>query len=288
METLTVGQARTVAYTLTLRTPDGEAVTGTYTTETLTVKIWPGADYTATALTNSGAVWATASLGTITLTLDNADTADLAIGTHLVEVYVTDGGEPITVYSALLKVTATAGAGTAPVTYCTAGDVYDRAGALADFLAGCGDAGGFLAERYEAAQWIYRTAMSRAEKVAARQYEAHAPVEAEEALEITTGLDAGPMWGDSSYTQPDRGAFVEAVAGWLDDELLMNESPRDAALRDAAVDWTLYRLLGKQPAESTYYGMAGAYRTSAIRTLATHTFRFDVEGDGTVIRVLGP
>jgi hypothetical protein len=104
MQTLRVGRGYTARWVVTLRDERGAPVADTYLgTEALTLTICDLAGLPVTLLTSSVA-WLDAAVPTVTLTVDNSDTTDMAAGPRGLSIALDDGGEPTEVYRAVLRV----------------------------------------------------------------------------------------------------------------------------------------------------------------------------------------
>lgn len=104
MQHLEVGKGFSAAWTITLRDDDGQALANTYDgTEALDLVI---SDLSggAVALTDSSVVWDNPLTPTITLTLDDADTASLGPGPRGLSIGLTVGETRVECYRAQLRV----------------------------------------------------------------------------------------------------------------------------------------------------------------------------------------
>lgn len=104
MQTLRVGRGYTRSWTVRLRDHRRIDVADTYTgLEPLELVICDD-DGAALALAGSAVSWKDPSAPTVTLTVDDSDTADLGPAPRGLSIVLTDGGEPIEVYRAVLRV----------------------------------------------------------------------------------------------------------------------------------------------------------------------------------------
>ncbi len=224
METLKVKAGRTLVRKITLRYPADYAtaslrkkpIEGVYTTETLTLKIFVGDDITPVTLSGSTVAWLSATAGTITLTLDNSDTASMR-GWYRLEVYITSASEPSPCFEAMLQVVPVAASGTAGAVYCTIAQVTDIAPWVGQLVPQSNEIQtDFGEQRTAARRWLNRELKARAKRALESQLERHAPIETTDAYEITEGVDGGPGWGDSTYRDTSLEAQLDTIAGYLD------------------------------------------------------------------------
>jgi hypothetical protein len=104
MQILRVGRGYTARWVVTLRDERGVPVADTFLgTEALTLTI---CDLLGVPLTLNGssAAWLDAAVPTVTLTVDNSDTTDMAAGPRGLSISLDDDGEPTEVYRAVLRV----------------------------------------------------------------------------------------------------------------------------------------------------------------------------------------
>ena len=284
VEQLYVHQGRTLKRKVTLRYPAdyatstlrNQAVTGVYTTETLTLKLWTGDGITAVTMSNSTVAWLSATDGTLTFTLDNADTATLAAGWYRLEIYVTSASEPYTCYTAMVNVLPTAGSTTADKTYCTMAQVVDVAPWVGNLITTAGDMQSNLGEpRAGARRWINRQLMARARQALESQLEKHTPIVVTDAYEITTGVDDGPAWGQSVYDDTSVEAQLNTIRGYLDSDYVASTTAglvdADGTWAEIAANYTAYLFTRNQvnkDGESQYQAFGEDCRDRAAMLLA--------------------
>ena len=291
MDTLTCEYGRAVSYTVTLRDGNGSPLTTTYAgTEAIAAKVWAGDD--RASLVTPTVAWLSAADATLALSMTAAQTDDLTPGTYVMSVDITDGGEVYECFRSWLRVEAVAGIATAGTAYCMLDDMLEAAGDLVEDLQNRADVAGFAEQREEAARWTRKTIRTRAEVIGRRHLEQHSPVVTQTAIEISDGLDDGPEWGPSIYPDTTLRTHLDLVTSWVDSGYLMQTEDDDEALRRANALYSVGLVYRRQHGESakgeTYRMMAARMFSEAIRLLASYTFRFDLDNDGTVDRELEP
>jgi hypothetical protein len=264
LEVHEIARGRTLAFPVQLRDTAESPLTGVYDgTEPLALEVWAGDDRAPVPLAGSRVEWGgttrdgaayTAADGVITVTIDDADTALLEPGAYQLAVTLTDGGEPLDAYRALLRILPSAGTAVAAPAWVTADDLTDAFPSLLDLEDLDTEQAAAAEPRAEATAWLK-------DQVAAR---------AEAALEA---LDRRGWWGSTSRTG------LETIRTLLDADRLLID---DAARRILAC-YAVYRVLNSpvgKDGSNPYAKQAAAFWVQAVQRLAGWKARVDVDGDG--------
>lgn len=279
-EQLTVGQGRTIKRKVTLRYPKdhaeptkrGKPIAGVYSAETLTLKIWVGDSVTPATLTASDAAWLSATDGTITLTIDEADTATFAVGQWRLEIYITTGSDSYTCYQALLTVEPRAGAVTAGLTYCTMAQVVDVAGWITQLITAKPDIQSNFGEyRAKARVWLNRQLMARARE----RIEFLSAGYVVNTCDVFGDTDAGTLtqdWIDYTFGDDPVETQLDAIQGFLNGTYVASTDAgliTDDQIADICAHYTAW-LAGRNQ-----IGKDGetSYQSFAIDCLGTATMR---------------
>lgn len=150
METIRIEKGRSADYIVTIKDDTGDAVTTYAGTEPLSLEVWPGGSTSAYGLSASTVTWLDVSAGTVTLSLDEADTPLLSTGDELA-ILITDV-KTYEVFRACLEVAESPGLGTAPATYATVADMRAECSWI-ESISGGADRGGYLRQRALAREW---------------------------------------------------------------------------------------------------------------------------------------
>jgi hypothetical protein len=271
----------------------GASLAGHFTgTETFLARIWPGGTYpTLATLTAS---WdatvagnpATLARPILLITVPASAIAALEEGTYQYEVIADPGTVDELLDRGQIKLVDSAGATAVPRTYCSLRDMVAECAWIED-AEGLQDAraANFLRERASASRWLERQAMARWSRAMEDQGSRHAAVAALAAIVPTSGIDAGPAWGDSSIPDATHRAAESAFAALLDSAGLMVDAPPDRdGLRRAAALYSLFEALddqvGKDAAGSSFQAQAAKFRSRAVGMLRGVTLRVDSDADG--------
>jgi hypothetical protein len=162
-----IGRGGSIREQVTIRDGDGDPITTYAGTETLAAKVWPGQNLPA--LCTPTVEWDDPSEGTILVTIDADDSADLETGLYFVRVTLTDGdGATFEIYRGHLDVASSpdesedAETPSLPV-YCSFHDLLMYASWIEDLQKQDPDAGlaGFLRERARARAWLDEIIVNR-------------------------------------------------------------------------------------------------------------------------------
>jgi hypothetical protein len=258
---------------LTLLDSNGEPVTTFTSGATLAASLWRGDDQAESF--DPAVEWIDATAGSLRLTFAAADTATLTPGSYPVLLSITAGSEVKKNRIATLVVSSAPGSAVALPTYCAMDDMLDLSGELAELMQEDSDLSGFMEQRHAARQWTDRTVLARARDVIEQQHERHSPVVASNAIDITTGVDAGSMWGRSIYPNTSIRDQVDAIRQSLEDDDLI----RDQEMIEANAAYALWRVYRRQTGNTrggtSYRDLAFQWYEESARKLAAWTARFD-------------
>lgn len=264
-------------WTITLRDGQDNVLANTYAgTETFDLDLWLGDDAEEVTLSASGAAWDDADDGTVTLTLDAADTADLAPPGYWLRVWMQDGADRVLAFQDWLPVEPSAGEGAALKVYGSFAAMVDEFPGLIALIATTPSLKSDLSDiRHKAARWVDRQAMARLERDLRRQAERSAPLEEVDPIEPTDGVDRGPLWGPSTIPDTTLRDQLAALRGHLDADLVL----RDATLEEIATAKALAYLFAQQTGDE-YTRLANRYAARAARMLGGYTVAIDTDDDG--------
>lgn len=261
--------------------------------DTLACSVWLG---NGRAAAFAPAVsWVSASAGTGTIRMAAADTLALAPARYRGQVRVTDVSDSNRVFALFefyLTLTDSPGTAVAEPVYGSLDGMRRKSGEDLDGLLERSDLGDGNELLAEGRRGVDREVMSRARTIVETQAERHVPVEASDPVEITDGVDDGPSWGLSVYPDTSVRDQLDAIDGYLDDDMLMTTGARDRAAVDACEHLALAELFGRQTgqgdADEKYRALASKHRVLAARLLAGWTARIDTDDDGTADMELQP
>jgi hypothetical protein len=233
-----------------------------------------GDDLAASPLPLSAATWLDPAAALVRVVLAADDLAALTPGPYRLDLALTTGGSRRRAMRWELNVRPSPGVGTAPPTYCTFADLTTAAPWVIDLVSEeATQQANFGEARAEARRWVDRTVLARARWTLEKQAARHGPVLAVTPAGITTGVDAGPAWGESVYPDADLDAAVASVRTALGQDGLADP---DGNIARAASFYAVSVLCEAQvgPKDTSEYGsLAATYRRRALRLLGSTRLR---------------
>jgi len=235
-----VPQGTTKSFPFQVYQTDLETPSAVYlNTDVLTAKLWPGD--TQMIVASPAATWTDATTAKWSLNFVPADTATLTAGVYRVRVIATRGSVVDELLRDSVEVLVIAGAGVAPVVYCTYEDMSAECNWLQQFQSESEDQTGFAEQRQRARQWmdgiILRAAPSRG-FVSTQTYW---------------------TWGGSTNGL----AMDTTLAGYLSSNYLMLTTPQGSAIVRACACYAISLVLraqqGKDMVELSTYFLKRAY-----------------------------
>lgn len=169
-----------------------------------------------------------------------------------------------------------------PRVYCTREDLIDLVGTIEGSLDLTKDQTGFAEKRALARRWTVRILMSRAEDRLLEQVRAHGAAYAASYVPAS-GVDYGPEWGPSIYSDTAVQAQLNAIRAALDDDRLVVDDDLRTMNAYYAISLILTPALG---GDAGPYGtnqqqkLGLLYRNTANSMMAGWSGRIDVDGDG--------